>query len=111
MITAVRLKAEEIQLAIHFVLLECGRRFRKCLCHRHFLEKGDGKNLEQSVERGFQGEALLDDRDQNINRNRDPDLRFHRVVRRAIELFDPKMLLDPFERLGDILPINTIPPK
>jgi hypothetical protein len=38
-------------------------------------------------------------------------LRFHRVVRRAIELFDPKMLLDPFERLGDILPINTIPPK
>jgi hypothetical protein len=38
-------------------------------------------------------------------------LRFHGVVRRAVEFLDPEMLLDPFERVGDILPINITPPK
>ena len=96
-ITAVRLKTEQIQLAADFVVFECGRGYRKCLGHRHFLEEGDRENLQQSVEGGLQGKALLDDGNQDIDGNRDPDLRLHRVVGRAVELFDPKMLLDPFE--------------
>ena len=75
--------------------------------HRHFLEEGDGENLHQSVEGGFQAEALLDDGNQDVDGNRDPDLRLHRVVGRAVELFDSKMLLDPFEEQFD-MPL-TIP--
>ena len=66
-------------------MLESGARLGKCLWYRHFLEKGDGEDLEQSVEGSFQGEALLDDGDQNINRNHDPDLRPHCIVRRAVD--------------------------
>jgi hypothetical protein len=29
-------------------------------------------------------------------------LRFHGIVRRAVELFDPEMLLDPFEEQLDL---------
>src|SRR5437016_12357051 len=81
--TAVRLKTEQIQLAADFVVFECGRGYRKCLGHRHFLEEGDRENLQQSVEGGgLQGKALLDDGNQDIDGNRDPDLRLHRVVGR-----------------------------
>jgi len=99
---AVRLKTEQIQLAADCVFFECGSGFGKCLGHRHFLEDGDRENLEQSVEGGFQGEALLDDGNEDVNRYGDPDLRLHRVVRRAVELFDPKVLLDPFEEQFDL---------
>src|SRR5665811_856801 len=101
-IIAVRLKTEQIQLAADCVFFECGPGFGKCLGHRHFLEDGDRENLEQSVEGGFQGEALLDDGNEDVNRYGDPDLRLHRVVRRAVELFDPKVLLDPFEEQFDL---------
>src|ERR1035437_449972 len=101
-IIAVRLKTEQIQLAADCVSFECGSGFGKCLGHRHFLEDGDRENLEQSVEGGFQGEALLDDGNEDVNRYGDPDLRLHRVVRRAVELFDPKVLLDPFEKQFDL---------
>ena len=56
-------------------------------------------------------EALLDDGDQHINRHRYPDLGFDGILRCAVETFDPKILFDPFEQLGDILPINTILPR
>src|ERR1700693_6252132 len=101
-VTAVRLKVEQIQLAADIVFFECGPGFGKRLGHRHFLEKGDREDLEQSVEGGLQGEALLDDGDQDIDGNRAPDLRLHRVVRGAVELFDSKMLLDPFEEQFDL---------
>jgi hypothetical protein len=54
-ITAVRLKAEQIQLAADLVVVEYGGGFGKCLWHRHFLEEGERENLQQSVEGGFQG--------------------------------------------------------
>ena len=41
--------------------------------------------------------ALLDDGDEDVDRDGNPDLRLHRVLRRAVELLDPKMLLDPLE--------------
>ena len=52
---------------------------------------------ECRVERGVQVEALLDDGDEDVDRDGNPDLRLHRVLRRAVELLDPKMLLDPLE--------------
>jgi hypothetical protein len=100
--TTVRLKVEQIQLVTDFKFFECVHHFGKCVRHRHFLEKGDGENLQQCVEGGFQGEALLDDGDQDVDGNRDPDLRLHGIVRRAVELFDPEMLLDPFEEQLDL---------
>ena len=65
---AVRLKTEQIQLAADCVFVECSPGFGKCLGHRHFLEEGDRENLEQSVKGGFQGEALLDDGNEDVNR-------------------------------------------
>jgi len=42
-------------------------------------------------------ESLPDDRDQDVDRDGDPYLGLHRVLRRAEERLDPQMLLDPFE--------------
>ena len=95
--TTVRLIVEQIQLVAESAVFENGRAFGKCLGHRHFLEEGNRENLEQSVERGLQAETLLDDGNQDVDGNRDPYLCPHRVVRRAVKLLDPKMLLYPFE--------------
>src|SRR5271166_6539039 len=55
-------------------------------------------NLQQCVERRLQLEALAHDRHQHVDRNGDPDLRLHGVLRRAIELLDPQVLFDPLEK-------------
>jgi hypothetical protein len=34
-------------------------------------------------------------------------LGLHRVFAQAVKSLDPQMLLDPFEQLSDILPINN----
>ena len=94
----VRLIGKQVQLVGDFVRFGCGPGFKKCLGHRHFFEEGDRENLEQSVEGGVEGEALLNDGNQDVDGNRDPYLRPNRVVRCAVELFDPQMLLDPFEK-------------
>ena len=39
---------------------------------------------------------LLDDRDQDVNRDGDPELRLDGVLRGAEKGFDSQMLLDPF---------------
>ena len=69
---------------------------------RDFLEEANGKNLQQCVERGVQVEALLDDSDQNVDRNGDPDLGFHGVFRGPEEALDAQVLLDPLEEQLDI---------
>ena len=74
----------------------------KCLIDRDFLEEGNGKNLEQSVERGVQVEALLDDGDEDVDRDGDPDLGFHGVFRGPEEPLDAQMLLDPLEEQLDL---------
>jgi hypothetical protein len=45
----------------------------KHLIYRDFLEEGDRENLEQCVERGVEGEALLDDCDEDVDRDGDPN--------------------------------------
>jgi len=43
-------------------------------------------------------ESLLDDGDQNIGGDGDPDLRLNAILGSPVEGFDPQMLLDPFEK-------------
>ena len=69
---------------------------------RDFLEEGNGKNREQSVERCVQVEALLDDGDEDVDRDGDPDLGFHGVLRGPEEPLDAQMLLDPLEEQLDL---------
>ena len=94
-ITSVRLKAEQIQLVIFCCSIALGH-FRRERCpDRHFFEYCHRKDLHQCVERRLQTEALFDDRHQHVHRDRDPDLRLHRVLRGSVEPLDPQMLLDP----------------
>jgi hypothetical protein len=72
----------------------------KHLIYRDFLEEGDRENLEQCVERGVEGEALLDDED--VDRDGDPNLGLHCIFGCTEELLDPQMLLDPFEEQFDL---------
>jgi hypothetical protein len=101
-VIGVRLIRKQVQLVGDFIGFGCGPGFEECLGHRHFFEEGDRENLEQSVEGGIEGEALLNDGDQDVDGNRDPYLRPNRVVQCAVELFDPQMLLDPFEKQFDL---------
>lgn len=72
-------------------------RFRKKLIQKGFLERHYAQNLKKSVERDRQVQFLLDDRNENVNRNNHPDLCFHGVLGGLIKRFDPKVLLDPTE--------------
>src|SRR5229473_891729 len=47
-------------------------------------------------------ESLLDDGDQNIGGDGDPDLRLNAILGSPVEGFDPQMLLDPFEKQLDL---------
>ena len=46
--------------------------------------------------------ALFDDGNEDVDRDGDPDLRFHRIFRCAVEPLDTKMLFDPFEEEFDL---------
>ena len=47
-------------------------------------------------------QALFDDRNQQVNGNRNPDLGIHRIFRVAVKGLDSQMLLDPFEEKFDL---------
>src|SRR3990172_11170248 len=78
----------------------CG--VRKDLDHRLFLEYGDAQNLENCVEAQVQIQTLPDDGYQDVDRDGDPHLRLHSVLRGSEERLDPKMLLDPPEEELDL---------
>ena len=73
----------------------CG--VRKYLDNRLFLEYGDAQNLENCVEAPVQVQPLPDDGYQDVDRDGDPHLRLHGVLRGPEERLDPEMLLDPPE--------------
>jgi hypothetical protein len=56
-------------------------------------------------------QTFFDDGDEDVSCDSDPYLRLDCVLAGSQESFDAQMLLDPFEQLGDILPINIIHPK
>src|SRR6202035_1994201 len=51
---------------------------------------------------GAQGYPLLDDGDEDVERDGDPDLGLHGIFGCAEEAFDPQVLLDPFEEQFDL---------
>src|ERR1700730_6401603 len=69
----------------------------KGLKNRRFLEKPQAQNLQNLVQAPVELEFLLDDRDQDVGADGNPDLGLHGVLGRAIKGFDAQMLLDPFE--------------
>ena len=54
--------------------------------------------------------SLLYDGNQDVRADCDPDLRLHRILAGAKKRLDTQVLLDPLERMGDILPTNIIRP-
>src|ERR1700738_2810644 len=69
----------------------------KGLKNRRFLEKPQAQNLQNLVQAAVDLEFLLDDRDQDVGADGNPDLRLHGGLGRAIKGLDAQMLLDPFE--------------
>ena len=67
------------------------------MIQRDFLERRYAQNLQKSVERTLEDKPLLDDGGKHIDRDRNPDLRLHCILRRPIKRLDPQVLLDPAE--------------
>ncbi len=53
--------------------------------------------MEDSVERCLTARSFFENGDEDVSGDRNPDLRFYRVLRRAEEGFDAQVLFDPFE--------------
>jgi hypothetical protein len=70
---------------------------RKYLSYRDFLEKRNAENLQDFAQTTLNSQLLLQDGYQHVHTDRNPNLCLHGIDRRAIERFDPKILLDPFE--------------
>jgi len=62
-----------------------------------FLERGHAQNLQESVERALERESLLDDRGKHVDRDRDPNLCLHCILRGPIKRLDSQVLFDPTE--------------
>ena len=80
----------------------CGFWICKQLKERCFFEDGEAEDLEDCVEAGVDSQALLDDGDQHIDGDGDPDLGFDGVLGGAVEALDAQVLLDPFEEQLDL---------
>ena len=70
---------------------------RKSLRKRGFLEQSQTQDLQNFAERPIDAQFAFDDRDQDVDADRDPNLRLHGVRIVAVEGFDPQILFDPFE--------------
>ena len=75
---------------------------RKSLRKRGFLEQSQTQNLQDFAEWPIDAQFAFDDRDQNVDADRNPDLRLHGVRTGAVEGFDPQVLFDPFEEQFDL---------
>ena len=75
---------------------------REQLVDGHFLEGAETENLENCVEADLQGEPFSDDGDEDVDRDRDPDLCAYGVLRCAVESLDAQVLLDPLEEELDL---------
>ena len=54
------------------------------------------------MERGLDLKLLLDDGDQHVDGDGDPNLRLHRVLGGAVEALDAQVLFDPLEEQLDL---------
>jgi hypothetical protein len=85
-----------------WVVFVCAFGLSKHLKKRRFLEDGYAENLQDCVETGVDVEALLDDGDQDIDGDGDPDLGLDGVLGGSEEALDAQVLLDPFEEQLDL---------
>lgn len=89
-------------------LLGCVDFGLKGLKKRRFLEKGQAQNLEEFAEAALHPWLLLHDRRKHVDADGDSDLCLHRVVARAEDGLNAKVLLYPrktlLQRLGLKLP-------
>jgi cytochrome oxidase assembly protein ShyY1 len=79
-INAVPTLVEQYQLVIPFVVDFIASGSRKSLLNRGFLKNRNAENLQNRKEAAVQIEALLNNGDQNINRDCRPDLSFDGVL-------------------------------
>jgi len=68
------------------------------LIQRDFLESNHAQNLQKSVKRALEREALLDDRCEHINRDGNPNLCLHRILRSPIKCLNSQVLFDPAKK-------------
>ena len=80
--------------------------FRKYLCNRDFLEKYNAENLQDFTQTQFDFEFFLDNRDQNVNADDNPDLSLHSVLGGAIKRLDTQVLIEA--RKSSCLVIATV---
>ena len=71
-----------------------GCHFRKCLPHRDFLKQRQAQDLQNYVETQVELQFLLDDGNEGVHTDCDPDFRFHRVGCGAVERLDSQMQFD-----------------
>ena len=60
-----------------------------------FIEKREAENLQHRMKRRFDGETFLDDGDERVNSDGDPDLSLHGILGGAEERFDAQVLFYP----------------
>jgi len=69
---------------------------------RDLFKRVNAQNLQSSVQRSGQFEFLVQDGNEHVNADCDPDLGLHRVGRSAEEVFDAQVLFDPAEEELDL---------
>ena len=69
---------------------------------RHLLKWMNAQELESSVESTGELELLVEDGYHEVNGDRDPDLRLHRIGTGAEVVFDAQVAFDPFEEEFDL---------
>ena len=69
----------------------------KRLINRLLLEKRNTQNLEDFAQAAVDAKFFLDDGDQDVNGDRNPDLASYRILTGAVEGLDSQVLLDPLE--------------
>lgn len=76
-----------------------------CLCkqfnQRHLLKCVHAHNLKDLGQCPVKAEFFAHDGSQDVDTHGDPQLRLHRVVAGAEQVFDPQVLFDPLEEEFD----------
>lgn len=70
---------------------------RKSLRKQGFLKQSQTQDLQNFTERPIDAQFAFDDRHQDVDADRDPNVRLHGVRIVAVSSFDPQILFDPFE--------------
>ena len=74
------------------------------MVNRRLFKYGRADDLLDFAETALNPELFLDDRNQHVNTDRNPDLSLHGVFRCAVKGLDVQVLFDPFEEEFDLPP-------